>query len=870
MNVGPRPRWMAVLGIVAAVVLVAVGPLGMAVAPRAAGIMSLAPTPGPGPHEGDAVEATPAARTLAGAFPAGGPMAPRPSASLEVGTIALNGTPQAVAVDSWNGAVYVADYSTSNLTVINASTDRVVGAIAVKAPPYAMAFDPANGRLFEASDQSSSLNVIDTQTNRIVDSVAVGSAPTGVAYDPHNGYIYVANSGSNTVSAIDGSSDQVKATVSLGAGFGPFGVAAAGDTGSVYVTGHGAGEVVQINDSLQKSADTFSVGASPEGVAYDPASGLVYVANTGSGTLSVLGGPSIATLSVGDEPNSIAYDAADGNLYVADQGDNLTIVNGANASVVGWVDDASSPIGVAYGNRTSDVYVVDFAGEDVRVLAPPLEVSVQSTPTATDAGFAVHLRATATFGLPVTSYAWTFGDGKGATTSANTTSHSYAGAGQFTVGLTVTDAGNYTATGGASVTIHSAPVVSKPNASAIGGDVGQNVTFRTTASQGTTPYAGYVWSGLPALCSGVKSATVVCSLSSAVNLTIGVKVTDSVGATSAASPALAFEVDSPPIIATPSADHSSADAGEAIHLSVNASGGSGTFASYAWSIVPAGTCTQLTGPSPTCTFGSPGTVTVSASATDTFGDSTGSSLALLVHVGPALAVGTVLANRTAADVGQTLSFSAAAAGGAGSFTYDWSSTSSAGCATSDSAVLHCRVAAPGPITAALTVTDADGGTVTSTSSQLMGYSDPTVSTPTLSSPSVALGASFTLSATANGGYGAYTYRWTGLPENCTANTADATCVPTDAGDFSITVTVTDANGLSATSAAAFLNVTSAGSSGSGGLSTLELAGIGGGVVVVAAIVAVALLMRRKGRGGPSRASEGASDGEPETTAKPPS
>jgi PKD repeat protein len=56
-------------------------------------------------------------------------------------------------------------------------------------------------------------------------------------------------------------------------------------------------------------------------------------------------------------------------------------------------------------------------------------------------------------GVPVASYAWTFGDGTSATTSGATTSHTYAAAGDRTVRVTIRTTTNRTATGSTNITV---------------------------------------------------------------------------------------------------------------------------------------------------------------------------------------------------------------------------------------------------------------------------------------------------------------------------------------------------------------------------------------------------------------------------------
>ncbi|HYK94050.1 MAG TPA: hypothetical protein VEY07_08445, partial [Thermoplasmata archaeon] len=56
------------------------------------------------------------------------------------------------------------------------------------------------------------------------------------------------------------------------------------------------------------------------------------------------------------------------------------------------------------------------------------------------------------------------------------------------------------------------------------------------------------------------------------------------------------------------------------------------------------------------------------------------------------------------------------------------------------------------------------------------------------------GAPLALTATATGGTGGRSYSWMGLPPGCAGTTANLSCRPTSGGNFTVTVTVTDAVG----------------------------------------------------------------------------
>ena len=81
--------------------------------------------------------------------------------------------------------------------------------------PSGIAFNPDNNQLYVADFGSSAVHIIDDQTNEVVKTISVGDRPWGVAYNPVYNKIYVTNSGSGTVSVIDIQTDEVVKTISL-------------------------------------------------------------------------------------------------------------------------------------------------------------------------------------------------------------------------------------------------------------------------------------------------------------------------------------------------------------------------------------------------------------------------------------------------------------------------------------------------------------------------------------------------------------------------------------------------------------------------------------------------------------------------------
>ena len=167
-----------------------------------------------------------------------------------------------------------------NNTLINGNFVNTSNA---KEPAW-VAYDPSNGYIYVTNYASGTVSVIDGATNTVIANITVGPAPWGVAYDPSNGYIYVADSGSDSVSVIDGATNTVIATIPVG--IGPVGVAYDPSNGYIYVADSGSGTVSVINGTTVIA--NITVGIGPVGVAYDPSNGYIYVTNYFSGTVSII------------------------------------------------------------------------------------------------------------------------------------------------------------------------------------------------------------------------------------------------------------------------------------------------------------------------------------------------------------------------------------------------------------------------------------------------------------------------------------------------------------------------------------------------------------------------------------------------------
>ncbi len=169
------------------------------------------------------------------------------------------------------------------------------------------------------------------------------------------------------------------------------------------------------------------VGAAPAAVAYDPVTGDLVVANAQSDNLTVTdptGGGTVANVSVQYAPRALAYDPLIRSMIVADSGsNNLTIVSGSTFAVTRNVSSGGSdPVAVVYDPTSASLVVLDAgSGRVVRLeggnLTPENNVSLTLSPSARPTGLAVANQTGAVF---ITSNS-TYAGGPGSLTVLNAT-----------------------------------------------------------------------------------------------------------------------------------------------------------------------------------------------------------------------------------------------------------------------------------------------------------------------------------------------------------------------------------------------------------------------------------------------------------------
>src|SRR5437016_1021480 len=311
--------------------------------------------------------------------------------------------------------------------------------------------------------------------------------------------------------------------------------------------------------------------------------------------------------------------------------------------------------------------------------------------------------------------------------------------------------------------------------------VGQQITFTTSASGGTTPYS-FSWSFGDGSTGTGSSAT--HAYSSAGSFTVILTVKDSSSPQQTATSQQSVIVSSPPPPLTTSFTYSpsSPQTGQQVTFTASASGGTGPY-TFGWSF---GDGSTGSGYSVTHTFSLAGTYAVVL----TVKDSSSPQQTVSVTSPPSPLTASFTFSPSSPQAGQQVSFTGSASGGTSPYSYGWSFGD--GLTGSGSSVTHTYLSA-GTYTIVLNVKDGSSPQQTATSQQSITVTSPppalTASfTYDLSSPQVGEIVSF--NGSASGGVSPYSYSWS-FGDGITGTGSSVTHAYASAGSFMVVLTVKD-------------------------------------------------------------------------------
>jgi len=183
--------------------------------------------------------------------------------------------------------------------------------------------------------------------------------------------------GSHTIVATATSNAGNIATTTITVGDFPYGVAANPITNIVYVANQKSSTVSVIDGKPGSPTEntvtaTIPVGDMPRGVAVNPTTNKVYVTIYDLGNVSVIDGTTNAvtsTITVGTNPQFVAVNPTTNTIYVTNSGPNsVSVIDGTTNAVTSTIPVGTGPYGIAVNPITNTIYVSNHDSNSVSVI----------------------------------------------------------------------------------------------------------------------------------------------------------------------------------------------------------------------------------------------------------------------------------------------------------------------------------------------------------------------------------------------------------------------------------------------------------------------------------------------------------------------
>lgn len=144
----------------------------------------------------------------------------------------------------------------------------------------------------------------------------------------------------------------------------PEGIAVNPVSRRIYVANSGSQSVSVIDAFTNTVIATVRVGSSPRRLAVNPTTNRIFVANQGSGTVSVIDGETQtqeSVITVGENPGAIAVNPTTNRVYVAtcaDAAGRVVVINGETLAVEGALQTGSCPRELIVNPATNRLTIV--------------------------------------------------------------------------------------------------------------------------------------------------------------------------------------------------------------------------------------------------------------------------------------------------------------------------------------------------------------------------------------------------------------------------------------------------------------------------------------------------------------------------------
>ncbi len=290
--------------------------------------------------------------------------------------------PFASLYDSFNNYLYVTDYSSGYVSVIDPDTCALIGAVSLGDGtfPTNLTYDPFNGTVYVAESQASAIAVI--SGTKLISTIPVSGTPVDIAFDSHDNaaygsiqtafgaqFINISKTGlTYSPSTYSGNAGSV-AFDSYNVSNSTYGLVAS-SSGSYYIYDLSAGYIGQSlsgPSASYKLTLTFNTYTGAMYATSDQSAGKVYIyTESASGSFNP---SSTKYLLAGPYSYASVFDAANNLLYIDNSGSsNITIFDTVTDSYFSTIWIGSTPLASSFDQENGYIFIPDYGFNKLSVI----------------------------------------------------------------------------------------------------------------------------------------------------------------------------------------------------------------------------------------------------------------------------------------------------------------------------------------------------------------------------------------------------------------------------------------------------------------------------------------------------------------------
>jgi YVTN family beta-propeller protein len=293
-----------------------------------------------------------------------------------------------VSISAAQAPVYVSNWLSNNISVIDPASNQVTATIPGLIAPKGMAASPDGSRLYVANQDQSSLAVINTVSRSVVDTIFLPDVPFGFVLSLDGRRAYVAFPFGNFLGVYDLGRKTELARIPMAGQ--PSAVAISPDGLHVYVTSADGPCVYVIETLFNRLAHQISIGFSSLGIAISPNGSRLYVVSqypdptptSGPGaiwTIDTRRNEVIGSLS-GSFGDAIAMSADGKHLYALIESTDLVVIDTAQNAIIFTLPTNRIGQAIAVSLDGSRLYIPAFSDNFTTVIDTASNSIVASIP----------------------------------------------------------------------------------------------------------------------------------------------------------------------------------------------------------------------------------------------------------------------------------------------------------------------------------------------------------------------------------------------------------------------------------------------------------------------------------------------------------